>query len=124
MKLYQAIANKLFAIDRCEASGNWEWKDNHSLALDALIREFMPSGLGVDCGTVLDVERTKPERLVFSVDFHHMDEHGGYDGWTSHYVTVKPSLVFGFTVDVSGPNRNEIKDYLTDLFQSALAREI
>ena len=52
-----------------------------------------------------------------------MDEHGGYDGWTEHIVTVKPSLLFGFDVDVSGDDKNQINDYIADVFNTWLNME-
>ena len=83
----------------------------------------MPSGSGVDDGCELDDSST-PNRLVFLTSFHHMDEHGGYDGWTSHKVIVTPDLAFGFDVRVTGPNRNDIRDYLGELFHAALSETV
>jgi hypothetical protein len=37
---------------------------------------------------------------------------------------VTPSLCFDFHIRVSGRNRNDIKDYLSELFESALHTEI
>jgi len=52
-----------------------------------------------------------------------MNEHGFYDGWTEHRITVKPSLAFGFELTISGRDRNEIKDYLSDVFYLWLREE-
>ena len=113
-QIYQAIANTLGAIANCQKSGNAEWEKRHSDTLDDLWAEA-PSGSGVDCGTKLDDSST-PNRLVFNASFHHMDEHGGYDGWTEHQIIVTPDLVFGFDLRITGRNRNEIKDYLGELY--------
>ena len=83
----------------------------------------MPSGSGVDSGTKL-LDNSTPDRLVFQADFHHMDENGFYDGWTEHQIIVTPSLAYGFNVRITGRNRNEIKDYLADLFNHIFNMEV
>ena len=114
MKVYERIASLLTAIANCENSGNMEWKERHETALDSIIRNG-PSGSGFDNGTKLDDESTS-ERLVFSTAFHHMDEHGCYDGWTDHSVIVKASLAFGIRIIVTGRNRRGIKEYIGEVF--------
>ena len=94
--------------------------------LKGLIDE-LPSGSGWDCGTKLDEERTRVgvnadcERIVLFGSFHHMNDGGMYDGWTDHEIHVKPSLRWGFEMRVTGRDRNDIKDYLHDLFHEALS---
>lgn len=119
----QTLARLLQAIEYCQRTGN-DYGRIHTDNLETIVRDFLPSGSGWDNGTTLDRERSTPEKLVFVGAFHHMDEHGSYDGWTDHTVTVRPSLVFGPTVTVSGRNRNGIKDYLAEMFQYAVTREI
>jgi hypothetical protein len=53
-----------------------------------------------------------------------MDDVGYYDGWTEHTLTVRPSLAFGIDLKFSGRNRNQIKDYLHEVFHEALTHEI
>jgi hypothetical protein len=84
----------------------------------------MPSGSGVDIGTKLDLGESTSDKLVFSASFHHMDEHGGYDGWTDHKIIVTPSLQFGFNLKITGRDRNQIKDYLSDIFHTALTSHV
>lgn len=117
--LYQVIARKLAAREACAAKGNWEWESKHGDAIASLIKQYLPSGSGFDSGTKLDADST-PERLIFHADFHHMDEHGYYDGWSEHTVIVTPSLQWGFDLRVTGRNRNQIKDYIAETFQFAL----
>src|SRR5690606_9826247 len=108
----------------CLKSGNTEWHSRHGETLARIIRDRMPSGSGFDCGTELhETECRDGERLVFSTEFHHVNEHGGYDGWTQHKVTVRPSLVFGLDIRVSGRDRNDIKDCIAELFHAALSAE-
>jgi hypothetical protein len=121
--VYQEIAGLLGAIAACRKSGNAEWLAKHQERLAAIVREYMPSGAGWDNGTSLDENKSTSEKLVFLGGFHHMDEHGGYDGWTQHEIIVRPSLQFGITVRVTGRDRNDIKNYLGDIFHEALIAE-
>lgn len=122
--LAEAIANTVVAYHNCNTTPllNVEWKRNHLNYLRELEQE-LPSGSGWDCGTSLVLDKCGHDRLVMTGSFHHMDsETGMYDGWTNHTITVKASLVFGFNITVSGRNRNDIKDYLVDLFHAAMER--
>jgi hypothetical protein len=84
----------------------------------------MPHGSGFDNGTELDTKTSAREKLIFATSFHHMDDNGSYDGWTEHTVTVRPSLVHGFGLTVSGRNVRGIKDHIAEAFESALSTEI
>lgn len=118
-KLYQRIARTLQAIENCRQSGNSVWLDKHCDTLDQL-EAMLPSGSGIDNGTHLDRDRSTPNKIVLTFGFHHMDENGYYDGWTDHTLTVRPSLAFGIDLKITGPNRNEIKDYLHETYHHAL----
>ena len=48
-----------------------------------------------------------------------MGEHGGYDGWRDFRVTIRPDLMHGFTVTVSGA-RGEMAKYIGDTYAEAL----
>ena len=124
MKLYRKLASLVQAHINCEISGNKEWFEKHEARIEELVKNYMPSGSGFDCGTKIDLDKSTPEKLVFYTDFHHMNEVGYYDGWTEHRITVRPSLAFGFTLTISGKNRNEIKDYIHQVFDCALNEEI
>lgn len=127
MKVYQAIASKIEAMRNCNKSGNGEWFTRHHDAIDNIMREYMPRGSGFDCGTQFDVcEHVDNGRdeLRFETEFHHMNETGMYDGWTSHKVIVRPSLSHGFTLRVTGRDRNGIKDCIADTFYNALRAEL
>ena len=121
MNVAQAIASALDARKRCESTGNDTWFVRWDDYLDQLV-DTLPSGAGIDRGTKLN-PLASTERLVFDVSFHHMNEHGGYDGWTEHKVRVRASLVFDLGITISGRNRNDIKDYLGELYQEALSAE-
>jgi len=86
----------------------------------------LPHGSGIDGNNELGLGLSKPEKLVFKIPFHHMDENGFYAGWDIFKVIAVPSFSCGgvkVTVryysigsDVSRYQRTEIKDYLGDLF--------
>ncbi len=118
------MASLLAAIANCQQSGNTEWEQRHGETLEKLRREYLPSGSGIDSGTKLDLDDSTPEKLVLLVGFHHMDENGFYDGWTHHRIIARPSFVHGITLSISGPNRNDIKQYLHEVYSAALAGEV
>lgn len=116
MKVYRDISSKLAAIDNCKKSGNTVWQAKHEESIASIIKECFPSGLGFDAGTILIHDESSPEKLVFSTAFHHMSEHGYYEGWSHHRVIVTPSLVHGINIKVTGRNKNDIKDYIAEVF--------
>jgi len=119
-----AISRGLQAMANCEHSGNTEWLPKHRERVLAIVKATAPSGSGIDCGTELDLENSTSERLVFTLSFHHMNEHGSYDGWSNHEIVVKSSLAFGLDVKVKGQNRNDVKDYLHEVYAEWLRTEI
>lgn len=88
-----------------------------------LVKEHLPSGSGFDAGTELVIDVCDASTLVFKTAFHHMDEHGGYDGWSEH--KVKAVAEFGgLDVMVTGRDRNDIKEYIGETFYQALSQEV
>ena len=72
ISLYQAISDTLQAKINSEKSGNDEWVLKHGKRLGELA-EHLPSGAGLDNGTRLDKDASKPPtKLVFNTSFHHM----------------------------------------------------
>ena len=126
MKLYEKIAHLINAIDNCanRTPRNTEWEDRHTDTIEQLIKDMMPSGSGIDRGTEIDFYRSTDQKLVFTFGFHHMDEHGGYDGWTEHKAIVTPDLAFGMKLKITGRDRNFIKEYLHETYHYALTQEV
>lgn len=122
--LYQALASLLIAIQNCEKSGNTAWRSKHRDVIETLVRRHMPSGSGFDNGTTLDLDASTGEKLIFRTSFHHMTEHGVYDGWTEHTVRVYPSLAFRYRLTIDGPDRNEIKELIGQSFDLSLREEV
>jgi hypothetical protein len=113
-----ALATTLESLRNVERSGNNAWVAMHREAL-ARLEAKLPSGSGWDSGTTFDREKSTSHQLIFSGDFHHMNEHGSYDGWTSHIIRVRPTFT-GMDVTVSGSRRNDIKEHLAELFYTVM----
>jgi len=90
----------------------------------ALCKNHLPSGSGIDRGTMIDLDKSTPNKLRLITAYHHMNENGMYDEWTEHTVTVTPDLMHGFTLKIGGRNRNDIKDYLYDVYREDLSKEL
>lgn len=118
--LYRAIASAVKARENCAKTDNSEWFDRHTKTVEFLVKNYMPSGSGIDCGTKIDWDRTAPELLTFTFSYHHMDDGGCYDGWTEHTLKVWASLAHEFKLHITGRDRNQIKEYLYDTYQYAL----
>ncbi len=125
-ELYAVLASLVQARINCDNATprNAEWFGRHEDRIEELVKDYMPSGSGVDCGTKMDLDASTSDKLVFTTSYHHMNESGMYDGWTEHTVTVTPSLAFGFTLRIGGRDHNDIKEYLRDLFAEALGTVI
>lgn len=122
--VYQTFAELLMQRENCMKNNNQEWLQRSTETLLRLVKEYMPSGSGIDAGTTIDLDKSNGEKLVFHTSFHHMNDGGYYDGWTEHTVTVKASLFDKFTVSISGRDRGGVKDLLHDQFYFALRNEI
>lgn len=123
------IARLMESTSNAIARNNMEAANNMQDKADTLCKEYMPSGSGFDSSTTIDREASRPgktgiECVCFTTAFHHMDGHGGYDGWTEHSVYVTASLAFGINIRVTGKDRNDIKDYIAECFHDALLSEV
>ena len=119
MKTYQMLAKACGAYHRCVQSNNTEWQAKWKEQIKEAMEDF-PHGSGFDNGTKIDLDKSNDDRLVFTTAFHHMNEAGMYDGWTEHTITVVPSLGLDFHLKISGRDRNQIKEYIAEMFQSCL----
>lgn len=112
ISVYKALAR---ALARPEGDARDE--------LIAQIMETAPSGSGIDSGTKLE-EGSRPDRIVFEFGYHHMNEVGYYDGWTDHRAKVYPDPGYDFRLEITGRDRNQIKDYLHQTFHLWLTSPI
>ena len=83
-----------------------------------------PSGSGIDNGTRIDLAKSNARELHFTFDFHFMNGAGYYDGWESYKLKVTPAFVGGLDMHITGKNRNDIKDYLYEMYDYWLKSEI
>lgn len=119
---YVRLASSIDAFNRCVKIANEYGKELHESNIEVIMKGA-PSGSGIDLGTQFNWEKSTKDLLVFKVSFHHMDEHGGYCGWTEHDIRVKPSLAFGIEIKITGRDFNQIKDYLHDVYHIWLKEE-
>ena len=117
----------------------------HENVLESLMKH-MPSGSGIDAGTKLLLEESNNTKLVFLVEYHHMNQNGYYCGWSSRKIVITPSLTSPYSMefideDASGADLTEVgeetseeydnseftldstNDYLADTFRQALETE-
>lgn len=123
MKIYQKMAQLVAQNQYCAANENAEWEEKSRLDLQDIAKNHLPSGSGVDGGTRLHLSCSTPDKLCLTTGFNHMNDGGFYNGWTEHTIIVRPSLVSGFTLSISGRDRNDIKTYLDEIFTDALSAE-
>ena len=116
MKVYQALAQAT------SGGFNEEWAAVMEEKID-IIMQGAPSGSGIDSGTRIIAEKCSREKLVFSADYHHMNEVGFYDGWTEHLIIVTHDLI-NLNIRVTGKNRNNIKEYLAEVYHYWLTKEV
>lgn len=122
--LYSELSSAIQARSNCAQSGNVEWKHRHEDWIEHMEKNLLPSGSGIDSGTRLVLDECHGERLVMTTSYHHMNDAGYYDGWTEHKIVVTPSFTGGINLRISGRNRNDIKDYLHEVFYSALCSDV
>lgn len=99
--LFRLIAQQVgYYHDSKVSAHRSEDQHKHEYALESLMRH-MPSGSGIDSGTKLLLEDSSKDKLVFRVDYHHMDQNGFYCGWSSRLITITPSLISDYNMEFS-----------------------
>lgn len=124
--LYKVIATQLGILEntnRAQSELTEQWRHRALEHLSQIQRDILPSGSGFDNGTRIDLDKSNPNKIVFTTSYHHMNDQGYYDGWTHHTVTVKACLRLGLSLTISGVDRNEIKAFILDEFRETLNAE-
>lgn len=92
------------------------------------LHEHLPSGSGLDSGPPkLDIQASKPNRLIFHGEYHHMDgESGMYAGWFQFKVTITASLAWGYDMRfvITGNDTDLTKKDLAWLYKDLLMEDI
>jgi hypothetical protein len=114
------ISGHLSGVSGAAASECAEWVARHESALAWIERNLLPYGGSIQPQCTVMTGESSPERVVIDVPWHHMNEHGGYDGWTSYRVIVTPSLLHGISIRITGRDRDDVKGYLLDIFGTTL----
>lgn len=109
------LASLIIAYKNCIKANNTEWEANHLESIESMCKN-LPNGSGIDAGMKLDIDGSTEDKIVFTFSFHHLNANGYYDGWTDHKLTIKPSLIHGLNLYISGKDRNGVKEYLYDIF--------
>jgi hypothetical protein len=117
-------AQRTETTQESDAGASVSWFNRHTDMIEALVKQHLPHGSGYDCGTKIDLDCSHADKLVFTTEFHHMNENGYYDGWTEHAVTVTPALHGDFHLRISGRNRNDIKEMMYQDFDYALRVDV
>lgn len=120
----EILASTIMARLNCIASNNVERRDHHEATIERIAKQHLPSGSGFDNGTTVDLDDSIADFIVLNTSFHHMNENGYYDGWTEHKIVVTPSFIGRLTMKIGGRNRNDIKDYINDVFANHLLAPI
>ena len=123
MTICRQIALSFNSFVACDVADNKEWRERHKNDIVELCKNG-PSGAGIDNGTHFNFEESKLERLVLDTSYHHMNEHGYYDGWTHHQIIVIPSLIYDFDIRVTGCDRRDIKEHLAEVYSHWLSTEV
>lgn len=112
---YSDLARAIDAYHRCIENGNPHSR-LHEERITKMVRDYLPHGSGFDAGCSIDLDASNSQKIVVLTSYHHMNEGGYYDGWSSHTVIVKPCLMFGFDIKITGRDRNDIKEYIASRF--------
>ena len=112
----QAIATERAKVEpnEKEITRVSQWVDKHQESIDEILKA-LPHGSGIDSGVTFDQNKSTSEKLIFSVPFHSMNEHGYYDGWVDFTLIVTPCFG-GYNIRITGRDKNQLKEYLSQLF--------
>lgn len=116
----ERISSLLYSYANSKGQEN---KDHFAVLIEDFGREHLPHGSGLNGVVEIDLDRSNPEKIVINCEYHHMCKSGFYGEWTNHTVTITPSFN-GFNIKISGRNRNDIKEYLYDVFSYAMGEVV
>jgi hypothetical protein len=121
--LISKIASTIEARQNCKKLNNTEWFENHTFYLEELEKKYLPHGSGIDSGCNINLELSKPDKIVIHFGYHFMNENGYYERWEYYNLVVTPSF-HGIDLRIVGKDKNGIKDYLYQVFDYCLTEEI
>lgn len=125
--LYKELSSLIQARNTCNTSNNQEWFKKHTETIHRLTTAHLPQGWSIELDRAIGTGTelvSHADKLVFEGSYHHMNDVGYWDGWTDHIIVLTPSLLSDFNLRISGRNRNEIKDFLHDIFDTAMREDV
>jgi hypothetical protein len=98
--LYKLLAAAVSARQNCIESGNHLWHRQWNKRVRQMLK-LLPHGSGFNVHPSIMFRQWRDGgRLVICASYQHMDDHGGYIGWSSHDIEIVPDLVFNFDLSV------------------------
>ena len=126
--MYSEISSLIMAMENCERKTEClnlsEWYNKHQDNLEKIEKKFLPSGSGVDSGCKVNTEKSSRNRIQIDFGYHCMNSNGCYDGWIEYKLIVKADLFSGITLNIVGRDYNGVKEYLYEMFDYTLNREL
>ena len=143
-KRYQQIARLIFEYKKALSQ---ETESDAQEAQEKLgkIEECLPSGSvvlsgpqigsGIHKGPFFNVDLSTEERIIICLEYKHQEYLDSeqttttrtittHAELTSHTITVRPSLLKGILLQISGQNRNGVKKYLYEAFYTCLMEDV
>jgi hypothetical protein len=120
----EQLSSAIVARKNCESRDDvGGWMAKWSEVISNVEKNHLPHGAGFDNGTTIMLDHSDECMMAFETSFHHMDDNGMYDGWTEHKVFVR-SAFNGFEIEITGDDRNDILDYIAEVFECALSTKL
>ena len=124
MKVYQKMAR---LVD-WNPTGGYIISKNEQM--EDLVKNYLPSGSGFDGDISID-EKSTDKKIILHVEYHHMNDNGFYDGWSTFKIIITPSLAYDYSLVVKGENvvkkyfyDGVFKNYIIDTFMPYLDKEM
>jgi len=96
------ISTLAYAVRISKLDDRPDLRDHGDEIIRSIEDNYLPHGSGIDHGTVLDRDRSTPEKLIFILDFHAMDGNGSYAGWSTFEVSAEPSFETDISLHITG----------------------
>ena len=124
MKVYQKMARLV------DWNPTGEYVSSKEKQLRDLILNYLPSGSGFDGNINIDKKSTD-KKIILHVEYHHMNDNGFYDGWSTFKIIITPSLAYDYSMQVKGETvvkkyfyDGVFKNYIIDTFIPYLDKEM
>ena len=124
MKVYQQLARLV------DWNPTGEYLDSKNEQMEDLVKNYLPSGSGFDGDISID-EKSTDKKIILHVEYHHMNDNGFYDGWSTFKIIITPSLAYDYSLVVKGETvvkkyfyDGVFKNYIIDTFMPYLDKEM